>query len=82
MSQDIIQLAMFAEEYSLPVDIVHNGDNRLFVVEKHGIIKIVDTTGQKVSSPFLDIRNRVSSGANERGLLGMCFHEWFCCVKR
>jgi glucose/arabinose dehydrogenase len=77
MSQDIIQLALFAEDYSFPVDIVHTGDDRLFVVEKRGIVQIVDTTGQKFTSSFLDIRNRVSSSASERGLLGMCFHPDF-----
>jgi len=74
MSQDIIRLVLIADDYSLPVDIVHTGDNRLFVVEKHGIVQIVDTTGQKAGSPFLDIRSRVSNDANEQGLLGMCFH--------
>ncbi len=70
----MIQLSMFAEGYSLPVDIVHADDNRLFVVEKRGIVKIVDTTGQKFTDAFLDITDRVNSSANERGLLGMCFH--------
>jgi len=74
MSQDIIQLTAFTEGFTLPVDIVHSGDDRLFVVEKRGIVKIVDTTGQKLEDPFLDITDRVSGSASERGLLGMCFH--------
>ena len=74
MSQDVIQLAMFASGYSVPVDIAHAGDNRLFVVEKRGTIKIVDTTGQKWTEPFLDITDLVRSSESERGLLGMCFH--------
>ncbi len=77
MSQDIIQLSLFADDYSVPVDIVHAGDNRLFVVGKRGIIKIIDTTGQKMNTPFIDIASRVGSSASERGLLGMCFHPDF-----
>jgi glucose/arabinose dehydrogenase len=77
MSQDIIELELFAEDYSVPVDIVHVGDNRLFVVERRGMIKIIDTTGQKMGDPYLDISSRVSNNGGEQGLLGMCFHPDF-----
>jgi glucose/arabinose dehydrogenase len=45
---------------------------RIFVVEKGGLIKIIKN-GQLLSTPFLDIRNKVSRGG-EQGLLGLAFH--------
>ncbi len=48
------------------------GDNRLFVVEQPGRIRIV-RSGQLLTQPFLDITAKVASGG-ERGLLSMAFH--------
>lgn len=48
------------------------GDARLFIVEQPGRIRIVEN-GQLVSTPFLDLSTRVSSGG-ERGLLSVAFH--------
>ncbi|MCP4684411.1 MAG: glucose dehydrogenase [bacterium] len=46
--------------------------SRLFVVEQSGSIRLIKS-GVTQSTPFLDIRSRVSSGG-ERGLLGLAFH--------
>lgn len=52
--------------------------SRLFIVEKRGVIKILDlTTGTVLATPFLDIDALVvnpTSGQDERGLLGLAFH--------
>lgn len=48
------------------------GDNRLFVLEKEGRIRIVEN-GSVLPGAFLDISSSVSSNG-ERGLLGMAFH--------
>jgi len=48
------------------------GDSRLFIVEQQGRIQIVKN-GQKLSTPFLDISDRVRSGG-EQGLLSIAFH--------
>ena len=48
------------------------GDDRLFVVEKSGYIRILKND-ILVAQPFLDIHGLVSSGS-EQGLLGMAFH--------
>ncbi|HEX9893587.1 MAG TPA: PQQ-dependent sugar dehydrogenase [Gemmatimonadales bacterium] len=45
---------------------------RLFVVEKRGVIRII-RNGQLLPTPFLDIRQKVSTGS-EQGLLGLTFH--------
>ncbi|HUR95830.1 MAG TPA: PQQ-dependent sugar dehydrogenase [Gemmatimonadales bacterium] len=47
------------------------GDDRLFVVEKGGAIRIV-AGGVLRDQPFLDLSGRVSTGA-EQGLLGLAF---------
>ena len=47
------------------------GDERLFVVEQAGRIRIIDD-GAVHATPFLDIRNRVRSGG-EQGLLSVAF---------
>ncbi len=56
-----------------PVDIQQAGDDRLFVVEQHGLIWIV-AGGAVLPDPFLDISDRVGISANEQGLLGLAFH--------
>jgi glucose/arabinose dehydrogenase len=48
------------------------GDDRLFVVEQGGKIRVIEG-GSLLSTPFLDISAKVSSGG-ERGLLSVAFH--------
>ncbi len=48
-------------------------DQRLFVVEQGGIIRIMRPSGDVLGIPFLDISDRVISGG-EQGLLGLAFH--------
>lgn len=55
------------------VYLTHAGDDRLFVVEQDGRIRIVQN-GSLVDTPFLDIDDRVGSEANEQGLLSVAFH--------
>jgi glucose/arabinose dehydrogenase len=59
-----------------PVDIQHAGDGRLFIVEQHGVVRILDETGL-LNEPFLDIHDRVLDSGNEQGLLGLAFHPDF-----
>ncbi|HRW76953.1 MAG TPA: PQQ-dependent sugar dehydrogenase, partial [Saprospiraceae bacterium] len=73
LAQDIL-LEPVANGFSLPVDIKHAGDDRLYIVEKGGRIRISDLQGNVLATPFLDIDPIVNSGANERGLLGLAFH--------
>ena len=59
---------------SSPVFVTHARDQRLFIVEQAGRIRIFDRPTQTMlSTPFLDIQSLVSSGG-ERGLLSMAFH--------
>ncbi len=50
-----------------------DGTNRTFILEQGGVIKILDAeTGMVNVTPFLDISDEVSVGA-EQGLLGLAF---------
>jgi len=68
-----IELTEFADGFSSPLALKNAGDERLFVVEQGGVIKIVDLNGVVNSTPFLDIQSIVNAGG-ERGLLGLAFH--------
>ena len=52
-----------------------DSSGRLFVLEQAGTIRVI-RDGRLVSRPYLDIRDRVSSGG-ERGLLGLAFAPTF-----
>ncbi len=70
-----VSAAFVVGGFSRPTDIAHAGDNRLFVVEQGGLIKIIDANGAVLDEPFLDIDTLVDSATHgERGLLGLAFH--------
>jgi glucose/arabinose dehydrogenase len=59
-----------------------SGDmNRLFVVEKGGLIKIVNRANNALIGTFLDISNLVSAGG-EQGLLGLAFDPQYATNRR
>ena len=76
-SQFTIELNSHATGLNLPVDITHNGSGHLFVVEKPGVIKVIDPDGNVLPQVFLDIRDRVNASRSEEGLLGLAFHPEF-----
>ncbi|MFH1104333.1 MAG: PQQ-dependent sugar dehydrogenase, partial [Actinomycetota bacterium] len=50
------------------------GDDRIFVNERGGAIGVVVPGQGLLSTPFLDLTDRVGSGGIENGLLGLAFH--------
>ncbi len=68
-----VDIELFKNGFTNPVDIQNAGDDRLFVVEQSGIIKILNADASINVEPFLNISSIVSSGG-ERGLLGLAFH--------
>jgi glucose/arabinose dehydrogenase len=54
--------------------------NRLYVVEQEGRIMVIED-GRVRATPFLDIRDRISSGG-ERGLLSVAFHPSYAQNRR
>jgi glucose/arabinose dehydrogenase len=75
-SLDAVRVALrpVADNFAQPVFVTHAGDGsgRLFVVEKPGLIHILEG-GRLLPTPFLDIRDRVGSRNTEQGLLGLAF---------
>ena len=65
-------LSLVQGGFSSPVFVTHAGDNRLFVVERTGRIKII-SGGQVLSTPFLDMSSLVTNATAEQGLLGLAF---------
>jgi glucose/arabinose dehydrogenase len=65
----------YAQGLNNPVGLAvpDDGSQRVFVVEKGGVIRIV-VAGEVQPQPFLDIRDRVGSNGSEQGLLGLAFH--------
>lgn len=72
-----IALQAIVTGLSDPLYLTHAGDRsgRLFVVEQAGVIRII-RDGRVQPTPFLDIRDRVTSGG-EMGLLSVAFHPRF-----
>lgn len=69
-----IHLIEYVGGFTKPVDITHAEDERMFIVEQVGRIRIIDGNGSVLPMPFLDIQGRVNSGSTEQGLLGLAFH--------
>jgi glucose/arabinose dehydrogenase len=64
----------FATGLSQPVGLVApTGDDRVFVIEKGGRVRVVESDGTVLATPFLDISGKVVN-SGERGLLGIAFH--------
>jgi glucose/arabinose dehydrogenase len=71
-----LSLVLFASGFTDPIGVYHAGgaDDRLFVVEQAGLIRIVRPNGSVDAAPFLDLTGRVEFDGGEAGLLGMAFH--------
>lgn len=73
MDAQTINLETVASGFTSPVAIVNAGDSRLFVVQRGGVIRILNANGTVNATAFLNITTLISSGG-ERGLLGLAFH--------
>ncbi|MEC9372454.1 MAG: hypothetical protein VYC34_01360, partial [Planctomycetota bacterium] len=74
-----IELEVVASGLTAPVTATHAGDGsgRLFVVDQAGLIRIIDSNGALLPTPFLDLSAEIvtlSPTFDERGLLGLAFH--------
>jgi glucose/arabinose dehydrogenase len=71
-----VALQIFATGFTSPVEITHApNDSRLFVVQRGGIIKIINSDGTVNATPFLTIpAAMIETGYVEQGLLGLAFH--------
>lgn len=65
------RLVPVADGIRQPVVITNVGDERLFVAEQSGAIRVI-SSGELLRDPFLDLSGELSTGG-ERGLLGLAF---------
>lgn len=72
MTGAAMRLSPVVTGLSGPVYITHAGDERLFIVEQAGRIRVLQQ-GSLVATPLLDITSLVRSGG-EQGLLSVAFH--------
>ncbi len=66
-----------AASLTATVDITNAGDERLFVAQKTGRIRIITEEDGLLPSDFLNITSKIDQSTiwnNERGLLGLAFH--------
>ena len=75
-----VALMPVADGLTAPMGFVSAGDERMFILDQIGLIRIMKPNGTVVDEPFLDIRDRIvqlSPRYDERGLLGLAFHPNF-----
>lgn len=71
-----LKLSLISKNFNKISNITNSGDDRMFVVEQTGKIRIVKFGGEIQASPFLDLESKVLF-AGEMGLLGLAFHPQF-----
>ena len=78
-----IQLVTVVSGLSDPLFVGHAGDgtNRLFIVERGGIIRVLQP-GSSSPTVFLDIHTKVATAGGEQGLLGLAFHPNYAINRR
>lgn len=76
-----IKLEPYVTGLNAPLAMVQPaGDDRKFVIEQFGRVRVINAAGELEAEPFLDIRNLIVeqfSDFDERGLLGLTFHPEF-----
>ena len=80
VAQTQVKLEKVVSGINTPLAMVQPpGDNRMFIVEQNGRIKILEG-GKLRDTPFLDVRSKIKAlhhDFDERGLLGLAFHPKF-----
>jgi glucose/arabinose dehydrogenase len=69
----LIKLELINGSFTNPVDLVFDHENKLYVVQRRAIVRVLEPDGTLSPDVFFDIDDRVQSGS-ERGLLGLVFH--------
>ncbi len=72
-------LQLITDNLTSPITLVEapDGMHRLFVVDQVGKIWIIDASGTRLSTPFIDVSSKLvglNPSYDERGLLGLAFH--------
>ena len=75
-----INLEEVQSGFTLPVFVTHAGDDRVFVVQQNGLIRIIKN-GAVLSQPFLNLSSLVQC-CGEDGLLGLAFEPNYATTGR
>ena len=77
----MVNLEEAASGLTAPLAMVQpEGDERRFVIEQHGLVRIITPDGEVLDEPFLDLRHKLVDQwpeFDEKGLLGLAFHPDF-----
>jgi glucose/arabinose dehydrogenase len=73
MHAQSVNITPYVSGLTSPIDIRHCNDNRLFVAQRNGFIRVINADGTLRPTPFLDISTKISSTTGEEGFLGFCF---------
>ena len=68
-----LAIVPYSTGISSPIDIKNCGDDRLFIADKGGFIRVINPDGTLRSTPFLDISSKIYLGTGEDGFFGMVF---------
>jgi glucose/arabinose dehydrogenase len=72
-SQPVLELVPFAtQRLNGVVGLTNDGSSRMYALLQSGLIRIIESDGQVLERPFLDLSAQISTGG-ERGLLGVVF---------
>jgi len=77
-----MSVVSFVPGVSRVTDIQNCGDNRIFIVEQAGRIRIANLQGVLNTANFLNIQSKVGSTGNEQGLLGLAFSPNYATDRR
>ena len=67
--------AALGSGFNQVTEVTHAGDDRLFIAERHGVVKILHPDGRITT--FLDIHGRVISHSGEYGFFDIAFHPGY-----
>lgn len=77
-----MSVVSFVPGVSRVTDIQNCGDDRIFIVEQVGRIRIANLQGVLNTANFLNIQSKVGSSGNEQGLLGLAFSPNYATDRR
>ena len=74
-----VDLQLVEDGFVSPIGVVPIPDNsgRMVVIDQIGTLWVLDASGNKMPTPFIDLTSRMETlnpGFDERGLLGVAFH--------
>lgn len=67
-----IEIKPYVSGINQPIDVKHCGDDRLFIADRAGRIRIISADTLQ-TTPFLNITSKISSTNSEEGFLGFAF---------